>query len=92
MRNRLSQPKPALRRLAPLLALAALAVGVLPAAAAGAESGTVVQNTQIGSAPATTWSLIATLDPTHVQAIRAPFPCTRSRPTAGHTPTRWSST
>jgi hypothetical protein len=71
MRNRLNHPRPALRRLTQLLALAALTVGVLPATTAGAESRTVGQNLQLGSAPAATWSLIATLDPAHVQASRS---------------------
>jgi hypothetical protein len=57
--------------LAQLLAVAALTVGVVPATAAVAEGRTVSQNTQIGSAPAATWSLIATLDPAHVEAPRS---------------------
>jgi len=61
VRNRL-----AVRRMAQLLAVAALTVGVLPAAAAGAEG-----NTRTGSAPAVTWSLVATLDPAHVEAPRS---------------------
>jgi hypothetical protein len=56
---------------AQLLALAALTVGVLPAAAAGAENRTAWHDTQIRSAPAATWSLIATLDPAHVEAPRS---------------------
>jgi hypothetical protein len=71
VRNRFNHPRPALRRLAQLLALAALTVGVLPATGAGAESRTVGQNLQLGSAPAATWSLIATLDPAHVQVSRS---------------------
>jgi hypothetical protein len=71
MRNRLNHPKPALRRLAQLLTLATLAVGLLPAAAAGAEDRTASHDTQTASAPAATWSLIATLDPAHVQAPRS---------------------
>jgi hypothetical protein len=51
--------------------LATLAVGVLPATVAVAEGTTVSQNTQMKSAPAATWSLIATLDPAHVQAPRS---------------------
>lgn len=71
MRNRLNQPRPALHRLTQLLALAALTAGVLPATTAGAENRTVGQNLQLGSAPAATWPLIATLDPAHVQASRS---------------------
>ena len=71
MRNRFNHPKLALRRLAQLLALAVLTVGVLPATGAGAESRSVGQNLQLGSAPAATWSLIATLDPAHVEASRS---------------------
>jgi hypothetical protein len=71
VRNRLNHPKPALRRVTQLLALAALTVGVLPATAAGAEGRAAGQNTQLGSAPAATWSLIATLDPAHVEASRS---------------------
>lgn len=64
MRNRstIAKQKPALRRLAQLLVLAGLTVGVaLPATAAGAES----QKT-----PAATWSVVATLNPSQVQTAK----------------------
>jgi hypothetical protein len=64
VRNRLGQ-----RRLTQLLALAALTVGLLPGTADAAEGGTAVRNTQIGQAA--TWSLVATLDPAHVQTSRS---------------------
>jgi hypothetical protein len=71
MRNGRSRPKFGLHRLARLLALATLAVGVFPVAAAGAEGMAVPRNVQVGDAPATTWSLVATLDPAHVQTSRS---------------------
>jgi hypothetical protein len=48
MRNRLNRPKPALCRLAQLLALAALTVGVLPMAAAGADDRTASRDARMG--------------------------------------------
>ncbi|HEU5469091.1 MAG TPA: hypothetical protein VFV67_00445 [Actinophytocola sp.] len=66
MRNRLNHPMAALRRVTQLLALAALTVGLLPVAADAAA-----QKTQTGSAPAATWTLVATLDPIHVEAPRS---------------------
>jgi hypothetical protein len=56
------------RRLTQLLAFAALIAGVLPATAAGAEGGTASHDPHIAAA---TWSLVATLDPAHVQASRS---------------------
>jgi hypothetical protein len=57
MRNRLNHPKP-LRRVIQLLAFAALTVGVLPAATAGAESRTVGQKRK-QTAAHHSWHLIA---------------------------------
>jgi hypothetical protein len=71
MRNRLNHPRPALHRLTQLLAFGALTAVVLPATAAGAEGRTASQDTQVGAAPAATWSLVATLDPAHLQASRS---------------------
>lgn len=69
MRNRPANRRFVLRHLAPILALASLAVGVQPGAAGAAVATTATE--QIASAPAATWSLIATLDPAHVQAPRS---------------------
>jgi hypothetical protein len=46
-----------------VLALAVLAVGVIPATAALADGSTTRQTTQIQSAPAATWSLVGTVNP-----------------------------
>jgi hypothetical protein len=64
VRNRIGR-----RRLTQLLALAALTVGLLPGTADAAEGGTGARNAQIGQAA--TWSLVATLDPAHVQTTRS---------------------
>jgi hypothetical protein len=61
-----------LRRLTPILALAFLAVALQPVATGAAVATPAPEQTEkIAAAPAATWSLIATLDPAHVQATRS---------------------
>lgn len=64
MRNRTDHRKPALRRLAHLLATAAVTAAVLQPGAAFAAGGQP-------RAEADTWSMLATLDPAHVAAPRS---------------------
>jgi hypothetical protein len=72
LRNRLISRRFVLWRLAPILALSSMAVGLQPVAAGAATATTATEQTeQIASAPAATWSLIATLDPAHVQTSRS---------------------
>jgi len=68
VRNRLTHQRPTLRRLPQTLTLAAaLAGGVLPTTAAIADGTTTAQTALAQPAAVATWSLVATLDPAHVQ-------------------------
>lgn len=71
VRHRLRHRHPALHRLALILVSTALTIGVLPATAAAAAGGTEPRHRQIRAAPSTAWSLIAALDPAHVEAPRS---------------------
>jgi hypothetical protein len=68
LRNRPINRQFVLRRLAPILTLAFLAVGQQPVAAGVAASAATEQTRTSVSASTTAWSLVGTLDPQHIYA------------------------